>query len=175
MMNHRYVLTTPETFASRETFCLLLVIAGDTFTLETLVPVMEHAFVGKLSCPYCHDTTQLRLYEKGDTLIASAGAIQWLVNGQPIPSATSSTYVLRSRVNIHALLIDSGCSIASNTLVISSIDGVIAMDVALYPNPSGGIYHLSVGWLSWVTRLEIFDIEGKPVYRRSITAIESGN
>lgn len=113
---------------------------------------------------------------EGDTL-SSYGAVtyQWILNGTPIPGATSTVWIAQ-QAGLYSLEItdSNGCSETSQQFVVTGIDEVGENPVLLYPNPnSAGNVRLSAGSELMGSMLELFDEEGQIVFQSEIRSPQS--
>jgi hypothetical protein len=115
---------------------------------------------------------------RGDTLTAyNAISYQWYYNGSPIPGATSHIYIATQAGNYSVAVTDSnGCSATSNpTPIILGVNQLGSDEqIEVYPNPlASGNWQISAGpaWLG--SRYEIYDAEGRIIYRDEIRDVKS--
>ena len=105
----------------------------------------------------------------GATLTASGGTTyQWLLNGEIIPGATSSTYTA-TETGTYSVIVYSaeGCEALSDQLDIY-LDGIeennFAEQIKLFPNPAGEFISLDIHFLNGDTQIEILNSLGENVY-----------
>lgn len=105
-----------------------------------------------------------------DTLSTSvSGIIQWNLNGSPIIGANDSIFVANQMgtytVTTYGI---NGCTSVSNSLVTGLEQSTrIAEGIALYPNPSNGLFSVYVASAnSTQTVVQISDMEGKLVFEK---------
>lgn len=114
----------------------------------------------------------------GDSLLAyNASSYQWYLNGQPIQGATNPLYVATQAGSYAVLVTDAnGCS-ASSVPVIIGVTGLANITnekIAVYPNPvQNGNWNLEVGEKMVGSQIEVFDAEGRIVYKTEIKSIKS--
>jgi len=105
----------------------------------------------------------------GATLTASGGTTyQWLLNGEIIPGATSSTYTA-TETGTYSVIVYSadGCEALSDQLDIY-LDGIeesfIADQIKLFPNPAGEFISLDFHLLNGDTQINILNSFGQNIY-----------
>jgi glucose/arabinose dehydrogenase len=104
----------------------------------------------------------------GDSLRISGGSwatFQWLLNGQPIPGATDSTYVATQSgaYSVVGTVLASGCPYASTTVDVVISDTRLPASVAslsLTPNPTSGLMAMSLR-LQSMQRMRIFLLDAR--------------
>ncbi len=76
----------------------------------------------------------------------SVGQFQWLLNGNPIPGATSPTYqpTVSGTYQLHLTTFTSGCETISNELevTITGTNHVDLKQILIYPNPAKDILYI---------------------------------
>jgi hypothetical protein len=87
----------------------------------------------------------------GGLLVADLGftSYQWLLEGQPIPGANSSTYIPTSN-GTYTLTVTNefGCENSASTFVgLLSLNKAEIGDISIYPNPNDGRFTLDFGTL----------------------------
>ncbi len=115
----------------------------------------------------------------GDSIIVfTQQVVQWYFNGTAIQGATSQVYVATAPGNYTVAVMDTnGCGATSSGIVVETttgIDNILANRVILYPNPlAEGGWHLSVSeeWIGSIC--ELFDAEGRLVYKSSVLDTDS--
>lgn len=114
--------------------------------------------------------------ESGGFLIAVAPAnlqFVWLLNGAPIPNATSQVWALTDNGTYNVIVSDSGstaCSARSadvyvRNLGINDVNGSLAYQ--LYPNPNSGRFTLTVPEYNGVD-VKVYDIFGKEIFEKQM-------
>ena len=103
-----------------------------------------------------------------------AAGYQWLLNGQPIQSANSQTYIAISSgtYQVEAFNAD-GCSSLSNSLTVNlnttGISAIASSSFSIYPNPSKGQFMISAEDKTTVlSKIEIVDLPGRLVYQNTL-------
>ncbi len=111
----------------------------------------------------------------GDTLsVYSAVTQQWYLNGSAINNATSNIYIVTQGGSYTVQVTDSnGCTATSNPLIISGINNLTEDVVSVFPNPSQNNWQLSVGNNLMGGSIEIFDADGRIVFRSVINSSPS--
>ncbi|MDB5284597.1 MAG: domain containing protein [Bacteroidota bacterium] len=107
----------------------------------------------------------------GDTLVAyNAVTYQWYLNGVAINGATSRIYVTHLQGLYSVAVTDSnGCHETSSPVVFSGIDDLQSAKFEVYPNPSFDAWQLVIDPQIIGKTVEVFDMEGRLVYRAEIT------
>ncbi len=105
----------------------------------------------------------------GATLTASGGTgYQWLLNGEIIPGATSSTYTA-TETGTYSVIVYSadGCEAISDQLDIF-LDGIeetyISDQIKLFPNPAGEFISMDIRVLTGDTQVYILNSIGQNIY-----------
>lgn len=113
----------------------------------------------------------------GDSFNVFQGTVvQWYRNGIAIPGATGQMYIATEPGDYTVAVVDTdGCHATSSAIEVTAT-GVINLtenQISLYPNPSNGIWNLSVSnyWLGG--QLDIYDAEGRLVYTSEIHNLKS--
>ncbi len=107
----------------------------------------------------------------GTTLSVHTGVSwQWYLNGTTIEGATDSTYFTHQFGSYTVTVTDSnGCTATSNPVIISGIDNLSAEDiVSVFPNPSQNNWQLEVGNNLIGGLAEVFDANGRVVFKSEI-------
>ena len=115
---------------------------------------------------------------QGDTLTAYGEiGYQWYFNDSIIPGANSPVYVVTTSGYYAVLLTDThGCTTRTYDMyiVVSGVNNLTGDEnISLYPNPSTGTWQLSVGDELVGSALEIFDDEGRLVFKSEIRNLQS--
>lgn len=101
----------------------------------------------------------------------TANEYQWLLAGNPISGATSSTYVPTQNGSYRLRITDEkGCSNNSNTVNVTtvSIDAISKIGVKIFPNPANEVLYFESPF-SITEPIRIIDALGRTVYRGSVT------
>jgi len=112
----------------------------------------------------------------GDSFnVYNGKVVQWYRNGDPIPGATSQTYVADEPGDYTVAVIDTdGCRTTSGAILLAAgVTDLSQNNIILYPNPSTGVWNLQIGndWMDGT--LDIFDDEGRLIYTSKIQSPRS--
>jgi hypothetical protein len=151
------------------TRCIEAKLSGDYYVVAT---DSNHCFATS-------DTEHISIYTalqvsvglSGDTLKGyNSQSYQWLLNGAPIPGATSQLYVARTPGQYELEVTDSnGCLEVSTPVVISGINDLDEKYISVYPNPSNGNWQLSVSNEFINSAIEVYNPTGQLVFKYFIT------
>ena len=120
-----------------------------------------------------YGTSPVALTISGDTITTlNSGTYQWYLNGSAIQGADSSVYIVQIPGTYSLQVIDSnGCKLTSGLENIAGLPGERqANAINIYPNPSPGIWHLSVANSLCNGILEAFSNAGQSVFKSVIKA-----
>lgn len=125
---------------------------------------------------YVNPLPAVDIVQSGDSLIAPDGYMnyQWLLDGQEIQGANSST-LLASTIGGYSVVVTdtNGCYGGSEVFQYVGIEENETLKMLIYPNPAGDLLNIrSLNTLSGST-IEIFDLNGKIVYQGEITIEET--
>jgi type IX secretion system substrate protein/galactose oxidase-like protein len=116
---------------------------------------------------------EVEITRHGDSLLAGpANSYQWLLNGNLIPGATSSVYVIGSSIGSFSLqVVDSnGCIVTAGPVIVNGINEVMPDNkIAVYPNPTADGWQLAVDAALIGSTVEVYDATGRLVFRMVIT------
>lgn len=155
------------------TSCINVTAAGNYYLTVTDNPnctaESNHVSISTYPSP------SIQITVNGDTLTALNGiTYQWYLNGTIIPNATSPVYIAPVSGNYSVALTDNhGCRAVSNATHVSVGITVIGddNDVKVYPNPLEGIeWQMEVAEQLIGSLCEVFDIEGKVIYKAEISS-----
>jgi len=154
-------------------YCIFVNQAGDYYVTITdangCSSESNHISVSTYPVP------PVSITEHGDTL-SSFGAVsyQWYLNNTIIPHATSNIYVALEPGSYLVEITDSnGCTSLSTPVIITGISEVEDGYITLYPNPGSGVIQLSVSTELMGSKLEIYDAEGRVVFKSQIGNLKS--
>ncbi len=105
----------------------------------------------------------------GATLTASGGtSYQWLLNGEIIPGATSSTYTA-TETGTYSVIVYSadGCEALSDQLDIyldAIEENMLDEQIKLFPNPAGEFISMDIQLLNGDTQIDILNSLGQNIY-----------
>jgi len=113
--------------------------------------------------------------------LSSYGAVtyQWLLNGQPIDSATGAVYIVKQQGLYSLQITDSnGCTNTSSpvevTPVYSGVRNIAEEGISLYPNPNSvGNLQLTVSNELIGANLDVYDEQGRLVFKSAIRDLKS--
>ncbi len=136
------------------------------------------------NCSAISNTINIGVYQpapvtisvSGDTLSAySANSYQWLLNGSPINSATSSIYIANASGTYTLQITDSnGCTATSSPIVISGIANQLPESaITLFPNPTSTSWQLTVSDELLGSIAQVFDATGRLVFQSEIRSAQS--
>ncbi|HWB64633.1 MAG TPA: T9SS type A sorting domain-containing protein, partial [Chitinophagales bacterium] len=116
----------------------------------------------------------------GDTLSSfNAVTYQWYFNGNPIQGATSSVYIASQSGNYSVAITDAnGCYAISNASFVN-LTGINTLsdnnNIRVYPNPvgTGAAWSLETGEEMLGATCEVYDADGKLVWRTEIAAVKT--
>lgn len=116
---------------------------------------------------------------QGDTL-SSYGAVyyQWYLNDTAIPNANSSLFIAHVVGNYTLAITDTnGCtaisSVVNITFITTGITNLTGQGVSVYPNPSAGSWQLQAGSEFIGSAIEIYDENGRIIYRSVLSNTHS--
>jgi hypothetical protein len=126
--------------------------------------------------------TGITITQTGGNLIASSGflAYQWQDASGPISGATSAQYTPTASGTYQVTATNIyGCTWTSAaypfTYVGLASPGAGWVDIAWHPNPSSGLYHLSVSRaLVGPVALTVQDLQGRVLRRETLSGLEHG-
>lgn len=140
--------------------------ATDPLTISVFAVPPEPAF---------YFNTQTRLIYTNNHM--GVAHIQWYLNGQAIPGATSSQFIVTDtgyyQVEYSNVL---GCSIMSGeryigSIVPTSVNGrEEIVDLQIFPNPANGRMQVQLTLTEKEGRLIIMDFSGKEVFRQEVAS-----
>jgi len=109
----------------------------------------------------------------GDSLLAyNSVTYQWYLNGQPIAGATNPLWIATQSGSYTVVVSDAnGCTAQSLPVLINvtGIKEIAEAQVNIYPNPlQEGNWNLEVNAPLLGSKIEVFDAEGRLVYRNEI-------
>jgi hypothetical protein len=110
------------------------------------------------------------IFANGNFLTSSfASSYQWYLDNTAISGANSQTFIATQSGSYYVVIQDgSGCTAISNTLtvIVDGINDPVEEDgVYIFPNPSKGIFNLSISGDKYRNaEIEITDITGKKIY-----------
>lgn len=96
---------------------------------------------------------------------------QWLLNGQPIPGANSSTYNATISGDYSVIVTDSnGCSATSAASPVVGMRDVLTQGFTVSPNPTAGDFRiqLAADVVEGSAVLEIHDLQGRLLHSRMV-------
>jgi hypothetical protein len=126
-----------------------------------------------------HPLPPVSISVSGDTLTAyNAVTYQWYFNGTIIQGATSPMIIANQTGYYQVLVSDTnGCTALSNkaNITITGIETISAeSEFKLYPNPlESGRWHMEVGAAMIGNKYEIYDDNGRLVYKSEIRNVKS--
>jgi hypothetical protein len=105
----------------------------------------------------------------GNILTASGtGTFQWYLDGVPIPGATDPEHVAVVNGTYQVLLTDAnGCEAWSEPVLVNStaVPGTEWPAIAVFPDPSDGIFAVAIG-TGWPgVRIQVLDAAGRLVHQ----------
>jgi hypothetical protein len=111
----------------------------------------------------------------GDTLsVYGAVAQQWYLNGSAINGATSNTYIANQGGSYTVMVTDTnGCAATSSAVIISGIENVSEEDVVSVYQLTRGSWQLTIGNNYIGGEEEIFDANGRLVFKSAISNHQS--
>jgi hypothetical protein len=111
----------------------------------------------------------------GDTLsVYGAVTRQWYLNGSAINGATSNVYIASQGGSYTVMVTDTnGCAATSSAVIISGIENVGEEDVVSVYQLTSGLWQLTVGNNYIGATEEIFDANGRLVFKSEIRSPKS--
>jgi hypothetical protein len=107
----------------------------------------------------------------GDTLRGyNSPTYQWLLNGAPIPGATTPVYIVHQPGSYSLQISDgNGCLAVSTPVLITGLSHEqLESSISVYPNPTSTGWQLAVSKELMGSVIEVFDATGQLVYHSDI-------
>lgn len=103
-----------------------------------------------------------------------ATTYQWYFNSNPIPGATSQSYVPTQNGSYYVVITDTnGCQAFSSTYSMADVGvpELLAQDgMSLYPNPNSGTFFITADLNRQAALLELISVTGQVVYSEQLEA-----
>ena len=118
-----------------------------------------------------HPQPPVSISVNGDTLsVYNSVTQQWFLNGNMLPGATGSTYIASLSGYYTVGVTDSnGCVTTSNRVELAvGINNIAEDKVQVYPNPSSGSWYLDVSDNLLGSEVDVYDDNGRIVYKSQI-------
>ena len=158
------------------TQCIYAKLAGNYYTTVTAnggcTSTSNHVALN------VHPQPPVSISVNGDTLTAyNSFSYQWYLNSNLVPGATSNVLIAHQNGNYQVAVTDTnGCTAFSNAVVVAT--GIAefsqANGINVYPNPLGhGNWNLEVTSDMIGSIVELFDAEGRLIYRSEIHSLKS--
>lgn len=101
------------------------------------------------NCSQQYSISQFSFGVQGDSLLLGGAPLfvsfQWYLNGQPIPGATDSVYVVTTSGDYKVEVTDAnGCMgfSSTQTIIFSGLKPVFRNDISIVPSPAGEFIYL---------------------------------
>src|ERR1019366_1327582 len=117
-----------------------------------------------------HSLPPVSISLNGDTLnVYNATAYQWYLDGKPLAGDTGSTIIATSHGSYTVEVMDTnGCTSLSSPIHLTGIETMLQPASNIYPNPTGGSWHLSFSDDFKGADMGIWDGDGRCIYQSKI-------